>query len=338
MKKLFRIISIISIVIVSALLALSLMSFKNGSPQNLDFTNRGTDLKDISAPKPNKPGTSTTTSSEEENTAGMEYIYIDAKGTGDYETLEDAIINASEGSTVILDSGTYNLAEFLEIDKSINLIGTGPDKTVITGEIGGSVIYINSEVRFFAEGIAFSRKGKVPGDIIDIEKGDASFNNCLFSGGKPNPEEDNWGIGLYYYYMATGTVSNCVAESNSFCGIAIEEDAKITLINNIFRKNSSSGISYYGSGGGYAIKNECYSNGVDGIQVQLNSIPTLINNKCHDNKECGISYYEESGGMAFRNECTKNLIGIYISETAFPLLEANTLKNNSDEDLMQESE
>jgi len=272
----------------------------------------------------------------EESASEMEYIFIDAKGTGDYKTLGDAITNAGSGSTIMLDSGTYDLAEFLEINKSINLIGAGSDKTIITGEIGDCAIYFNSEGRFFAEGIAFLRKGKVPGDIIDIENGNASFNNCLFSGGKPNPDEKNWGIGLYYYYKATGTVSNCVSESNSFCGIAIEEDAAVTLINNIFRKNTSSGISYYGSGGGFAIKNECYSNGVDGIQVQFNSNPTLIGNKCHDNKDCGISYYENSGGLAFKNECMKNPIGIYISETALPTLEENTVKNNSEENIWQD--
>ena len=321
--------------IVSALLALSLMAFQNsGSLRNLNLINRW-DLENISAPTPAKPGTSTTTSAGE-FASEVEYIFMDAKGTGDYETLEEAITNAGDGSTIILDSGTYDLAEFLEINKSINLIGTGPDKTIITGEKGDSVIYFNSEGRFFAEGIAFLREGKVPGDIIGIEKGNASFNNCLFSGGKPDPDEENWGAGLYYYNMATGTVSNCVSESNSFCGIAIEEDASVTLISNIFRKNASSGISYYGSSGGFAIKNECYSNGVDGIQVQFNSTPTLIGNKCHDNKDCGISYYEKSGGLAFKNECVKNLIGIYISETALPALEENTVKNNSEENVWQE--
>jgi len=314
------------------------MSFKNSNNlQNLNSPNCGASLKDITIPKPDKPSApTTTTTSGGESMANTEYIFMDAKGNGDYKTLEDAISNASDGGTIILDSGTYALADSLDISKSINLIGKGPDKTIITGEKGLYAIYFSATGKFFAEGIAFLRKGNEPGNIFEVENGEASFNNCLFSGGKPKQDEKNWGIGLYYYGDATGTASNCVAESNSFCGICVEDDAKVTLINNISRKNTYSGISYYGANGGYAIENECYSNGADGIQIQLNSVPTLIKNKCHDNKECGISYYDKSGGLAFQNECTKNQSGIYISATASPTLEANIVKNNTEKDILEE--
>jgi len=340
MKKLFKILSIILITIISALLVFSLMSFKNaGGSQNLNSSRQVTDLEDISIPKPDKPSVTTTTtatSTTKGSTASAEYIFIDAKGTGDYKTLEDAVSNASEGATIILDSGTYALEDGLDISKSINLIGKGPDKTIITGEKGLFVIHFSAKGKFFTEGIAFLRKGQEPGNIFEVNSGEASFNNCLLSGGKPKQDEENWGIGIIYYENATGTVSNCVIESNSFCGICVEDDAKVTLINNISRKNTYSGISYFGSNGGYAIKNECYSNGSDGIQVQLNSIPTLIKNKCHDNKYCGISYYDTSGGLAFQNECTKNQWGIYVSSTATPTLEANITKNNTKKDLLKE--
>jgi parallel beta-helix repeat protein len=340
MKKLLKIILMILIVIVSVLLVLSLMSFKNSnSMQNFNSPSNRADLENITAPpQPNKPDTSTTTSGTGgETTTKTEFIFIDAKGTGDYKTLEEAVSSAGDGATIIMDSGTYTLAEGLKISKSINLIGKGPDKTIIIGEKGEFVIAFSSvKSRFFAEGIAFLRKGTEPGDIFNVAGGEASFNNCLFSGGKPNPDTKNWGTGLYYYNNSSGTASNCVAESNAFVGIAVEDAAEVNLINNISRKNAFSGISYYGSIGGYAIKNECYSNGSDGIQVQLNSIPSLINNKCHDNKYCGISFYDAAGGLAFQNECTKNQWGIYVISTASPTLEANIAKNNTKKDILEE--
>lgn len=223
-----------------------------------------------------------------------------------------------------------------EITKSINLIGKGPDKTVILGEEGDYVVYFYGVDKSFVEGITFTRKGNIPGDIAFVEDSNVSFNNCIFSGGKPNPDNENWGSGLLYLGNAGGTISNSVAESNAFCGITIEDETNMLVINNIFRKNAYSGISYYGSLGGYAIKNESYSNGSDGIQVQFESVPALISNNLHDNKYDGIAYYDNSGGLAFQNTCSKNQLGIYVTGNSSPLLESNILKNNTKQDFLEE--
>jgi parallel beta-helix repeat protein len=295
------------------------------------IVSRSIDLK-----APVKPGATSTTSASTGQTAAGDFIYIDANGTGDYKTIEDAVKNASPGSTIFIDTGTYKVPADFKITKSIVLLGKGPDKTVILGEEGGNVLYFYGTDKSFVEGISFTRKGNVPGDIMFVENSDVSFNNCSFSGGKPNPDDENWGSGLAYFGTSKGTISNCVIESNAFVGITIEDEANILLVNNIFRKNAYSGISYYGSAGGYAIKNECYSNGSDGIQVQFNSVPTLISNNLHDNKYDGIAYYDNSGGLAFQNTCSKNQWGIYVTDNAAPLLESNILKNNTKKDFLEE--
>ena len=89
----------------------------------------------INLKTPPKPGVTSTTSTitgttSSEQAAAGEFIFIDASGTGDYKTIEDAVKNASPGSTIIIDAGTYKVSVDFEITKSINLIGKGPDKTV----------------------------------------------------------------------------------------------------------------------------------------------------------------------------------------------------------------
>lgn len=294
---------------------------------------------DLKAPP--KPGVTSTTSSTTGTTSSEQgsvgdYIYINASGTGDYESIEDAVINASPGSTIFVDAGTYNISADFEINKSINLLGKGPDKTIFIGEEGNQVVYFYGADKSFVEGIKFTRKGNTPGDIALVEDSDVSFNNCIFSGGKPDLNDENWGSGLAYFGNNIGTVSNCILESNAFCGIIIEDETNILVINNIFRKNAYSGISYYGSSGGYAIKNECYSNNSDGIQVQFNSAPTLISNNLHDNKYDGIAYYDNSGGVAFQNTSSKNQYGIYVTDNAAPLLESNILQNNTVQNFLEE--
>jgi len=290
----------------------------------------------MDAPKPGASSNEDDASENVEKTIISEFIFIDASGTGDYETLEEAIKNASPGAVIILDIGTYELTEETAINKSLSLIGTDPVKTIIHRENEDVVLRFEDNIKFFAEGITFTRKGTEPGSIIVIEKGDVSFNNCIFSNGRPHPDESNWGSGLFYYGTSKGTVTNCIAESNAFCGITVEEDSLVYLSNNILRKNAFSGLSYFGNFGGYAIKNECYQNGSDGIQVQSNSTPFLISNNCHDNKYAGIAYFDESAGIAFKNTCSKNQWGIYLTENAYPVISANSLQNNSKKDILEE--
>ncbi|MEI6756046.1 MAG: right-handed parallel beta-helix repeat-containing protein [bacterium] len=337
-KTFFKKVMGILLVLILILSVLPLLSFSAApARESGNFLVSG----DVDLKAPAKPGVTSTTApntstTSSEQTFQGEFIFIDASGTGDFADIIEAIDNASSGSTIIMDAGTYEVPADFEISKSINIIGKGPDKTIIIGEEGDSVVFFSSGNKSFVEGIAFTRKGNIPGNIIFVEDSDVSFNNCIFSGGKPDPDSQNWGSGLIYIGSSGGTISNCIVESNAFCGITIEDESSLLVINNIFRKNASSGISYYGSSGGYAIKNECYLNVSDGIQVQSDSAPTLISNNLHDNKLDGIAYYDNAGGLAFQNTCSKNQWGIYVSANATPFLEANILKNNTEEDFLQE--
>jgi parallel beta-helix repeat protein len=337
-KSFFKKVIVILIMLIFILSIFPLLSFSAVPVQNSDYflVSEGIDLK-----TPAKPGVTSTTSTNtsttsSEQAASGEFIFIDSKGTGDYKSIEEAVKNAILGSTIIIDSGTYKVPKDFEITKPINLLGKGPDKTIILGEEGYNVVYFSGVDKSFIEGITFTRKGNIPGNIISVENGDVSFNNCVFSGGKPATNGENWGSGLGYFGKSKGVISNCIIESNAFCGITIEGESNLMIINNLFKNNAFSAISYYNNSGGFAIKNECISSGTDGIQVQSNAAPTLIYNNVHESKNGGIGYFDNSGGLAFQNTCSKNKYGIYITDTAAPLLESNILNNNIKKDVFQE--
>ncbi len=63
---------------------------------------------------------------------GSTIIYVDDDGTADYTIIQDAIDNASNGDTIIVMPGVYY--EFVDIDKSIKIIGQDKNTTILDGK------------------------------------------------------------------------------------------------------------------------------------------------------------------------------------------------------------
>ena len=50
-------------------------------------------------------------------------LYVGGDGPGNYSTIQEAIDNASDGDTVFVYSGWYDVDKWININKSIRLIG-----------------------------------------------------------------------------------------------------------------------------------------------------------------------------------------------------------------------
>jgi nitrous oxidase accessory protein NosD len=70
-------------------------------------------------------------------------IIVATDGTGDFKSIQEAINNASYGSTVTVMAGTY--FENVVIDKTIDLRGQGADSTIINGGNTGTVILVTAD-------------------------------------------------------------------------------------------------------------------------------------------------------------------------------------------------
>jgi len=60
-------------------------------------------------------------------------LYVGGTGEGNYSKIQDAIDNASDGDTVFVYSGFYDINDFIIINKSIRLIGENKINTIING-------------------------------------------------------------------------------------------------------------------------------------------------------------------------------------------------------------
>jgi ABC-type transport system substrate-binding protein len=73
-------------------------------------------------------------------------IRVEADGSGDYPTLQDALNNAPEGAMILLGAGTHRVEELIMVggepyvSRSVHLVGAGVDDTEIVGHAVAHVL------------------------------------------------------------------------------------------------------------------------------------------------------------------------------------------------------
>jgi len=262
-------------------------------------------------------------------TPGPVTVSVSPDGSGDYPSLEAAVEEVPEGSTIILEAGTFLLTEPLSVTKALTLVGAGMDQTELVSGAEGHVVHFSGDGPFTAQGITFRHQGDKMARTVDVKGGEIDFSYCRFTGAVWDEDEEFGGIGLMMRENTTGLVRECRMEENALHGVAVQEQAEIALERNICRDNIQAGIRFSGTSGGTARQNECTGNGLSGIIVKDQAHPTLEGNICTGNEGNGIAYFEDAGGTAQDNECSDNgLHGISIDEQAQTTLEGNVCRYN----------
>lgn len=256
-------------------------------------------------------------------------IRVEADGSGDYPTIEEAIEQALEEDAIVLGPGLYQLAVSLKILQALHLVGAGMDQTEIISEDDGYVISFVGDGSFSAEGITFRHAGEKPADVVVISRGEVQLVGCSFNGGVGK----DYGDGLVLKNETTGIVRGCTATNNEDDGISVEDHAQATLEGNLCKNNHGQGIRYDGNSRVTCRGNTCSENGLNGIRLLVSTEVTLEDNVCTDNGTAGIAmgFLTNARGVARQNECTQNQKhGIYVGGEAQVTLENNVCKENKD--------
>jgi hypothetical protein len=91
------------------------------------------------------------------------------------DRIQSAIDASSKGDYISIAPGTYR--ENLVVKKSLNLEGSGPDKTIIDGQRTGSVIKVkDSDARMYIKGLALTNGSAENGGGVDT-LGDLTLDN-----------------------------------------------------------------------------------------------------------------------------------------------------------------
>ena len=224
----------------------------------------------------------TTLSDENSNNLSAKTLYVGGSGPGNYTKIQDAIDNASDGDTVFVYSGKYDLGEeYIFINKSIELIGESRDNTIIAGS--NSLIYLNNgNVSIYS----FTFEDCLIGcGTEDIDK---PVNNIKII----NNRICNSTCCLFSYYCKNVTVKENIflsSDNESLFGI-MSSHSKVDIEYNLF-----SGFMYaiLCNNGGIVKSNIIQDNDIGILQIMDSSIsyPSIISKNNFMDNNVHASFY-----------------------------------------------
>jgi len=280
-------------------------------------------------------------------------LVVNATGEGDYTRIQWAVDNASDGDTVLVESGIY--IEQITINKSISLVGN-VDECIIDGNRSGTVITVSSDGVEIMGLTVKGSSGQESAIFLD------EVQNCTIKGN--NITKNSRGIGIE---GCNNKIENNIFYGNGWAGISLWGSNNIILNNTC--QYSEAGIEVgssenhitgntlkFGIWGirlDYAEYNVITNNHCtkyqDGILLSDSDKNTISNNECNFNTGCGISLEYSRKNKVSGNTCNSNeLYGIYIvdhddndnldSRGAGNKLSGNKCKSNGEANIYYESD
>ena len=267
-------------------------------------------------------------------------ITVDDDGEGDYETIQHAIDNASQGDTIRVWEGIY--CENVVVNKTLNLVGNGSGVTIIDGVGNFSVVKTTADW-VNVTGFHITGGGRKDWEYSGIEI--ESDNNTI----SLNNVSDNEWFGILIHKGADfNNISENVISFNEYHGVFVRGSFCIIYGNTIY-SNREQGMyvdgltfegpyhtviqnnSIYENDGGILLLNSCYStvihNTLDrGISVSDHNIlegttHIIEYNTIHGKpiyyykNEIGISIPEDAGSILLMNCSDIKISGFNLSMT-----------------------
>ena len=197
-------------------------------------------------------------------------LYVDDDGDKQYLTINQALLNASDGDTIYVYNGIYY--ENISISRSVSLIGEKKETTIISGYSDQNSRYL---INIFSD---------------DIEISGFTIKNSTFLESLPSIPEDN--------------VSLPPKMVNVGVGIRILSD-NITISGNNITQNGESGITA-DSGQNIIISSNQISENPQGIYLGNCSNNTIMNNTIENNTWGVIFLSEASENVFYHNNFINN--------------------------------
>jgi parallel beta-helix repeat protein len=199
-------------------------------------------------------------------------LYVGGSGPGNYTKIQDAIDNASDGDTVFVYNGTYY--EYVDVDKSINLIGEDKDTTIINGGDSYNVVWVKINkvnitgftIREGSNGIEIESNYNTISNTTTISNGyGIELKEARYNTIKGNVIISNRFNGIYGDWISDyNVITGNIISDNKYNGITLLESSYNTIKGNNISNNRYAGIYLcWPSGDNTILDNSFFNNGLE---------------------------------------------------------------------------
>jgi len=278
-----------------------------------------------------------------EQDEGPVTVSVKADGSGDYATLEAAMLGVPEGSTIVLDGGSFVLTEPIDRTASVTLEGAGMDTTEVSCAAPGFVVHFGGGGSFSVRNMTLRHEGSAEADVLWVDDGEVKLESVRVSGAVTSDDaalsDDSadaaFHAGVRLSGSAVGAIFSSEATGNNLDGIRLEDQASVTVEDSTCSDNVQAGIHFLDASTGTVKRNFCGGNGMNGIVVKGTARATIEDNSLDANDESGLAYFDTGGGSARNNDMMNNALhGISVNDDAQPTLEDNVCSANAEDGLV----
>ncbi len=243
-------------------------------------------------------------------------IIVSSDGSRDFNTIQEALDNAIDGDTILVEEGTYT--ESIVVDKQITIIaGNGNGSTLIDGGGSGAVVSITVP-NVIISGFEIGNSGEDEAGIA-IHADDVEVNDNICS--------DNT-IGILVNGSGARVVGNDCS-NNSGTGIKVQSSSGAVLSRNICLMNKNFGIHVEESDNITLEENNCNVSNY-GVYVRESDRMIIRNNVCDSNYDHGFFISSSDYSTISGNTGTNNVNGIFLSHSSNNLLSGNFNSGNQE--------
>ena len=243
--------------------------------------------------------------------AGGSTIVVAKDGSGDFDVIQYAVENATDGDTIEISGGEYQ--EQIIIDRSLTIEGSGAAKTHILGSGTGHTIRIE-ENWVALNGLNISGGGNQLTDSdVFIEANNTSITNCKLI------DPDSY-IGILLKESKYNSISNSIINSHNK-GIESQDSKFLTIEDNDCSHNYNA-IYLKGTSDSSISRNNCTSGT---IRLDSSVMNTIDENNCSGNA-LGHGIFLSAGSnenTVQNNNCNYAYRGITLENS-----DENTVTNN----------
>lgn len=234
--------------------------------------------------------------------------------------VETALPNA----LIRLPAGVYQLNAPLVIKKPLTIHGDG--SVQILSDAPDCALKITTSEQVSLENLQISHQGSQSADLLRVEAGVVYLRQCVLQGARWDAQSKTGGSGLYLLNHAQATVVQTAFIQNAHSGVQVADHARLQAQQCRFEQNRYGVLA---TDKAYADLRECeFRQNQDGVRARNHARVDTLRNRAEENLHSGIVYADSTTGFVIENACLRNKWGLWVDETAKPLLQHNHCKDN----------